>query len=58
MFPDYCDGINRGGFLRIGSLAGLSLAEVLRLQSARGCSFRIFCRTSPPSPTTWRSSAD
>src|SRR6266478_4060364 len=35
MFPAYCDGIDRRGFLRIGSLAGLSLAEVLRLQSAR-----------------------
>jgi uncharacterized protein (DUF1501 family) len=34
MYPDYCDGISRRGFLRLGSLAGLSLAEVLRLQAA------------------------
>ena len=32
MFPRYCDGVNRREFLRVGSLAGLSLAEVMRLQ--------------------------
>jgi hypothetical protein len=36
MFPSFCDGISRRGFLRLGSLAGLSLAEVLRLQEAAG----------------------
>ncbi|MBI3860579.1 MAG: DUF1501 domain-containing protein [Planctomycetia bacterium] len=35
MSPAYCDGIDRRAFLRVGSLAGLSLAEILRLQSAR-----------------------
>jgi hypothetical protein len=35
MLPAYCDGINRRGFLRVGSLAGLSLAEILRLQETR-----------------------
>jgi uncharacterized protein (DUF1501 family) len=33
MTSQYCDGMNRRNFLRIGSLAGLSLAEVLRLQA-------------------------
>ena len=33
MLPEFCDGIPRRDFLRIGSLAGLSLAEILRLQS-------------------------
>ena len=28
----YCDGIDRRGFLRMGSVAGLSLAQLLRLQ--------------------------
>ena len=32
MLPRFCDGIDRRGFLRMGSLAGLSLADVLRLQ--------------------------
>jgi hypothetical protein len=36
MVPPFCDGIDRRGFLRIGSLAGLSLAEILRLQHAQG----------------------
>ena len=31
----YCDGVDRRGFLRMGSVAGLSLAEILRLQSLR-----------------------
>jgi len=35
MLPAFCDGIDRRGFLRVGSLAGLSLAEILRLQNAR-----------------------
>jgi uncharacterized protein (DUF1501 family) len=35
MLPEYCDGISRRGFLRAGSLAGLSLAQIMRLQSAR-----------------------
>src|SRR5258708_40361601 len=35
MLPAYCDGINRRGFLRVGSLAGLSMAEILRLQETR-----------------------
>ena len=36
MLPRFCDGIDRRGFLRLGSLAGLSLADVLRLQHASG----------------------
>ena len=36
MLPQYCDGIDRRGFLRLGSLAGISLADVLRLQHAHG----------------------
>lgn len=35
MTPAYCDGIDRRGFLRVGSVAGLSLAQLLRLQSAQ-----------------------
>src|SRR5512146_2618986 len=35
MAPAFCDGIDRRGFLRVGSLAGLSLAEILRLQQAQ-----------------------
>jgi hypothetical protein len=31
----FCDGVDRRGFLRVGSLAGLSLANVLRLQAAQ-----------------------
>jgi uncharacterized protein (DUF1501 family) len=31
----YCDGIDRRGFMRAGSLAGLSLAELLRLEHAQ-----------------------
>ncbi|MFN0018233.1 MAG: DUF1501 domain-containing protein [Pirellulaceae bacterium] len=31
----YCDGISRRGFLRLGSVAGLSLAQILRLQQAQ-----------------------
>ena len=34
MFSKYCDGIDRRSFLRAGSLAGLSLAELLRFQHA------------------------
>jgi Protein of unknown function (DUF1501) len=34
MLPDYCDRVNRREFVRIGSLAGLSLAEFFRLQHA------------------------
>ncbi len=36
MFPSFCDGIDRRGFLRLGSVAGLSLAESMRLRSAIG----------------------
>ena len=36
MLPAFCDGITRRGFLRVGSLAGLSLAQFLRLQYAAG----------------------
>ena len=32
MRSDYCDGIDRRGFLRMGSVAGLSLAQLLQLQ--------------------------
>lgn len=32
MVPKFCDGIPRRDFLRVGSLAGLSLAETLRMQ--------------------------
>ncbi len=31
----FCDGLDRRGFLRMGSVAGLSLANVLRLQAAQ-----------------------
>ena len=34
MAPRYYDGIDRRGFLRFGSVGGLSLAQVLRLQGA------------------------
>jgi hypothetical protein len=34
MRPTFCDGIDRRGFLRLGSVAGLSLAEFLRLRQA------------------------
>jgi uncharacterized protein (DUF1501 family) len=30
----FCDGIDRRGFLRLGTIGGLSLAEVFRLQAA------------------------
>src|SRR5262245_7146550 len=33
MTPAFCDGIDRRGFLRAGSAAGLSLAQILRLQA-------------------------
>ena len=33
MWPSFCDGVNRRGLLRIGSLAGLGLADILRIQS-------------------------
>jgi uncharacterized protein (DUF1501 family) len=36
MLGDYCDGIDRRGFLRVGSLAGLSLAQLMQLQAAQG----------------------
>ncbi len=32
MLPGYCDGIDRRGFVRLGSIGGLSLAQVLRMQ--------------------------
>ncbi len=32
MLPRYCDGMDRRGFLRVGSLGGLSLAQILQLQ--------------------------
>jgi Protein of unknown function (DUF1501) len=35
MMPRYCDGIDRRGFLRVGSLGGLSLAQMLQLQQAQ-----------------------
>ncbi|MDB5308036.1 MAG: hypothetical protein JWO38_2238 [Gemmataceae bacterium] len=35
MLPAFCDGIDRRGFLRLGSAAGLSLAQILRLQATR-----------------------
>ncbi len=34
MFPKYCDGIDRRHFLKIGTIGGLSLAEIMRLQQA------------------------
>ena len=33
MRSEYCDGIDRRGFLRMGSVAGLSMAQLLRLQA-------------------------
>ena len=35
MKPAYCDGVDRRGFLRVGSIGGLSLAQLLRLESLR-----------------------
>ena len=35
MPPSFCDGIDRRGFLRVGSAAGLSLAQILQLQATR-----------------------
>src|SRR5258706_16026189 len=35
MQTSFCDGISRRGFLRLGSVAGLSLAQILRLQQAQ-----------------------
>jgi hypothetical protein len=31
--PTFCDGVDRRGFLRLGSAAGLSLAQILQLQA-------------------------
>jgi hypothetical protein len=36
MRPSSWDGVSRRGFLRLGSVAGLSLAQFLRLQCAQG----------------------
>jgi hypothetical protein len=36
MMSRFCDGLDRRGFLRVGSVAGLSLAQFLRLQAAQG----------------------
>ena len=33
MLPAFCDGMDRRGFLRVGSLGGLSLAQLMRLQN-------------------------
>src|SRR5260370_6108644 len=35
MLPSFCDGISRRGFLRLGSIAGVSLGQFLRLQATR-----------------------
>src|SRR2546422_2713969 len=35
MTSPFCDGLDRRGFLRVGSVAGLSLANSLRLQAAQ-----------------------
>ena len=35
MTSPYCDGIDRRGFLRLGSVGGLGLAQFLRLQAAQ-----------------------
>ncbi|RPI76615.1 MAG: DUF1501 domain-containing protein [Planctomycetaceae bacterium] len=35
MLPSYCDGVDRRGFLKVGSLGGLTLAQAMRLQSLR-----------------------
>ncbi|MEO2035930.1 MAG: DUF1501 domain-containing protein [Planctomycetaceae bacterium] len=34
MTPNYCDGVDRRHFLKVGTVGGLSMAEVLRLQKA------------------------
>ena len=34
MLPAFCDGVSRREFVRVGSLAGMSLSEFFRLQSA------------------------
>jgi hypothetical protein len=36
MTPTFCDGITRRGLLRVGTLAGLSLADFFRLRTADG----------------------
>jgi hypothetical protein len=36
MLPAFCDGIDRRGFMRVGSLAGLGLADALRLRHVQG----------------------
>jgi hypothetical protein len=36
MFPAYCDGIDRRHVLKVGAIAGLSLDQVLRIQSSIG----------------------
>src|SRR5262245_48097832 len=36
MIPTFCDGVDRRGFLRLGTLAGLGLADFFRLQHAAG----------------------
>jgi uncharacterized protein (DUF1501 family) len=36
MLGEYCDGIDRRGFLKVGSVAGLSLAQLMQLQAAQG----------------------
>lgn len=32
MLPKYCDGMDRRGFLRVGTIGGLSMAQIMRLQ--------------------------
>ena len=35
MLPRFCDGVDRRGFLRVGSLAGLSLSQFFTMQQAQ-----------------------
>jgi hypothetical protein len=66
MLPSFCDGVSRRGFLRLGSVAGLSLAQFLRLQSAQAagakkkdvnCIF-IFILGGMPQHDLWDYKAD
>ena len=34
MLPNFCDGLNRREFVRVGTVSGLSLASLLRAQAA------------------------
>lgn len=55
----YCDGVSRRGFLKIGALGSLSLADVLRAEAQAGRSpgskavINIFLAGGPPHQDMW-----